>query len=60
MYPDVEFEARTAGVLADQPGFARLLHRRLQALGLVMELAADVDVGEVRVHGQGSQQTPFK
>ena len=52
---DVEVPAVDV-VLADQLGVIGLLHRRLEALALADELAADVDVGDVRIHGAAGEQ----
>ena len=41
---------------ADQPGGVGLVDRPLQRLGLAVELAADVDVGGVRAHGDAGEQ----
>ena len=43
-------------VLADQPRLVGLVDRRLQALALAHEFAADVDVARVRRHGGAGDQ----
>src|SRR3546814_9768611 len=45
---DVEVVARLGGILAEQAGVIRLLHRREQRLGLADELAANIDIGGTR------------
>ena len=57
---NVEGVARTAGIGADQPGLAGLLHRRLQNLGLAEEFAANVDVGGDRAHADAGRHATFK
>ena len=52
---DVEVPAVDV-VLADQPGVIGLLHGCLEALALADELAADVDVGDVRIHRAAGEQ----
>src|SRR5262249_23756577 len=42
---------------ADQAGFIGFIDGHLQALALADELAADVDVGRVRPHGEAGDQT---
>src|SRR5262249_15223887 len=54
---DLELPARAASIVADQAGLARLADRFDQVLRLVVELAADVDVGGVRAHGEARDQT---
>ena len=44
-------------VLADKPGVARLIDRRLQTLALADELAAHVDEGGVGAHGEAGDET---
>ena len=46
-------------VLADQLRVIGLVDRRLQHLALADELAADIDVGDMRPHGEGREQRAF-
>ena len=50
MQMEFEIIARTAGVLADQPGIIRLIDGRLEPLRLVVELATNIDVAVVDTH----------
>ena len=54
---DFEVVAGAAGVLADEPRGIGLLDRRLKPLRLVVELAADIDVGGADPHPDAGQQT---
>ena len=47
MQVEVDVVARAAGVLAEEPGVVGFLDRGLEVLRLVVELAADVDVGRL-------------
>ena len=53
---DLELPARAAGVLAEQAGRVRFLDRLDQVLRLVVELAAHVDVGGMRLHREARDQ----
>ena len=56
----VEVEIPAVDVaFADQVGLVGLIDRRLQPLALADELAADIDVGRVRAHGEGGHQAAF-
>ena len=56
---DIEVPARAAGVAADQPGGIGLLDRGLQALGLAVEFAADIDIRRVGAHCETGDQAAF-
>ena len=51
--------ARTASVLADQPGVVRLVDRLLQRLRLADIFATNVDVGRPRAHREARDQRAF-
>ena len=54
---DVEVEVPAVHiVLADQLGLVGLVDRRLQALALADEFAADIDVAGMRAHGAAGDQ----
>ena len=55
VHDDVEVPAVDV-VLADELGRVGLVDGGLQALALAHELAAHVDVGGVRAHGEGGEQ----
>ena len=55
MQVDVDVVARAAGVLADEPGLVGLVDRDLEVPRLVVELAADVDVGGLHPHADAGQ-----
>ena len=46
-------------VLADQLGVIGLVDRRLQDLALADEFTANIDVGDMRPHGEGGQERAF-
>ena len=46
-------------VLADQLGVIGLVDRRLQDLALGDELAANIDVGDMRAHGEAGEERAF-
>jgi hypothetical protein len=52
---DVEVPAVDV-VLADQAGIIGLLHGRLKVLALADELAANIDIGDMRAHGAAGEQ----
>ncbi len=52
----VHVPAGIARILAQQPGLIGLVDGGLQMLGLAHELAADVDVGGMGVHGEAGHQ----
>ena len=56
---DVVVEAGTAGIGAEKPGVVGLGDGRLEAVGLQVELAANVDIGRPRGHGGARQQAAF-
>lgn len=56
---NVEVVTRTAGVLANETLLVSLLNGPLEDSGLVVELAADVDVGGCAVHGTTGNKTSF-
>ena len=54
---DEEIERKAVDVvLADELGLIGLVHRRLQALALADEFAANIDVAGVGVHGEAGDQ----
>src|SRR5262245_44551000 len=55
MHDDIEGKTVDV-VLADEAGLVGLVHRRLQALALADEFAADVDVAGVGIHGEAGEQ----
>ncbi len=59
MQVELKIPARAAGVLADQAGVVGLVDRRLQALCLVIKLAADIDVASVDTHADRGEQAAF-
>ena len=59
MDDDVEIPPRSAGVGADQPGFARFLDRRFQPFRLAEEFAPDIDEGGMGSHGETGEQRTF-
>ena len=56
MNVEVEIEPGAARVLAEEPRFVSLVDRRLQALALADELAADIDVAGVGGHREAGDQ----
>jgi hypothetical protein len=58
VHDDIEGKAVDV-VLADEIGLVGLVHRRLQALALAHELAADVDEAGMRPHGEAGDQAAF-
>src|SRR4029077_11264505 len=56
---DIHVVAGTAGVLADEPRRVGLVDRRLEVLRLVIELAADIDVGGADPHPRSGQEAAF-
>ncbi len=57
---DVEVVAAACRVLAEQAGVVAFLDGAPQDLGLADELAADVDVGRPRAHGEAGNQRAFQ
>jgi len=60
MEMDLEIEAGAAGVLAHEAGRVGLFDRELQPLGLVDELAADIDVAGMGAHAHAREQTALE
>src|SRR5205085_1742352 len=52
--------AGAAGILAEEPRVVGLLDRDLEVLRLVVELAANVDVGRGRTHAGAGDETTFE
>src|SRR5271165_5389706 len=59
MQVELEIPAGTASVLADETGLVGLVDRGLQALRLVIELAADIDVAGVNPHPDRGEKATF-
>src|SRR5579862_1156089 len=55
VHVDVNIIARAAGVLANEPRRIGFVDRRLEALCLIVEFAADVDVGGLHPHPEAGQ-----